>query len=101
MPGRPSQTWHSRDTAKLGDMATAAFEVLGRCVHMSSTLNRYPGWKNVGMLPLIVWPPENSMIDELVVGFAQSIGVILWATDSVEDKRVPTSPSSTARPENH
>lgn len=37
------------------------------------------------------------MADERVVGIAQSIGVILWATDSIEDRRVPAYPPTTAR----
>jgi hypothetical protein len=57
MPGRPIQRWYARDTGKLGDLATAAFEILGRCVQSSTSLTKKTGWKNVGMLRLVSWRP--------------------------------------------
>ena len=52
MPGRPQQDWYAKDAGKLGDLATAAFEILGRCVRLSSSLISGTGWKNVGMSKL-------------------------------------------------
>jgi len=53
MPGRPSQHWYAKDTGKLGDLATAAFEILGRCVQSSTSLTKKTGWKNVGEFQVV------------------------------------------------
>lgn len=97
MPGRPIQHWHAEDTGNLGDLATAAFDILGRCIQPSPGLSKKSGWKNVGTFRLVFRPPSTSMADELFAGSAQSIGVILWATDSIEDRRVPAYSPTAAR----
>lgn len=50
MPGRPVQRFHTQDTTKLGDLATAAFDIWEQCVHTSTSLTKKTGWLNVGML---------------------------------------------------
>lgn len=100
MPGRPIQPWYAQDTVKLGDLAIAAFEILGRCVESSTIPPKKTGWKNVGMFRLVSWRPWTLMVNERVAGIAQSIGVILWATGSVEDRRVPAKPPTVPRSDN-
>lgn len=97
MPGRPIQRWYAQDTAKLGDLAMAAFEILGQCVQSWTSPMKKTGWKNIGMLRLVSSHSWDSIAKERVAGAAQSIGVILWSTGSVEDRRVPPWPPTATR----